>query len=83
MRRSPLLIEMAFVYYKGSDPQTSVGFDWNCAPALEAREWMKSNGLLYGVKLTEKGHAWVKAIIETPIPKCVWVVDRESTGEQE
>jgi hypothetical protein len=78
MSHSPLEIEVVLHYYHSPEPHPRVN-----APAVkEAIQRFVNDGILSAaegpalLKVTDRGNAWVRMIVETPYPEGAWIDPR-------
>jgi len=79
MKMTPCMLEVFLHYYVSPAPHERFS-----APAVqESICFFLNNGLfehrdsnIYGV--TEKGKAWIDAVLATPLPIAKWIVEKEA-----
>lgn len=74
--RAPVLIEFMLACYAKAYPAEEIGpACWNSPVGKEMRKWLLDNDLIdKDDRATERGEAWVKFIIDTPLPVAEWTL---------
>lgn len=69
-KHAPIAIEFMFACYVSGRPERAIrAGGWDSVAGVETRTWLKSEGLVDGsYEVTERGLAWIRAILDTPIP---------------
>jgi hypothetical protein len=76
---APLLLQIFLAIYVSPQPDRMIGEDtWNSSAGERFRLWLEKNDLINEAHadLTDKGRAWLKAILSVPLPVATWEIPK-------